>query len=427
MNFVRSKKLFRDARRYFPGGVNSPVRAFGAVGGSPLFIKKGRGSTIWDEDGNRFCDYVMSWGALILGHAAPVVVRAVLRAARDGSSFGAPTKAETALANEISRAIPSIKKLRFVSSGTEAAMSAVRLSRGFTQRNLVVKFEGCYHGHADSLLVKAGSGVATLGLPGSAGVTASLSRETIVCPFNDIAYFRRVIARHGRSIACVIIEPVAANMGVVLPREGFLQEVRRLTRRNGIVLVFDEVITGFRLHYGGAQDLYNVEPDLTCLGKVIGGGLPIGAYGGRKDIMSGVAPEGNVYQAGTLSGNPVAVAAGLAALGELKRKDYSAFNRKAEVFAREIGERLKSCGQKVVVNRAGSLFTVFFTDRPVVDFKTARTSDTDLFRRYFWHMLRRGVNLSPSQFEAQFLSFSHSDQDLARTLDALELAAGCLK
>ena len=418
MKMDRSKQLYKEASRYFPGGVNSPVRAFGSVGGTPLFIKKGLGSGIMDEDGNRYLDYVMSWGALILGHAAPEVVKAVEAAVKNGSSFGAPTKAETELAKLISQAIPSIQKMRFVSSGTEATMSAIRVSRGFTGRNKIIKFDGCYHGHCDSLLVKAGSGAATQGIPGSAGVTDSLSRDTIVCPYNDTEYFRKTVLKYQKEIACVIVEPVAANMGVVKPFEDFLGEVRCLTAKHGIVLIFDEVISGFRFHFGGVQSLQKINPDLTCLGKIIGGGLPIGAYGGRKDIMDRVEPLGDVYQAGTLSGNPLAVAAGCAALGALKKKNYLALNELTATLCLGLEEQFRSRKVPVSINRAGSLFTVFFTDKPVSDFKTAQHSDTKKYARYFWSMLRQGINLPPSQFEAQFLSFSHTPKDIEATVKA---------
>ncbi len=420
MKVERSRKLYKEASRYFPGGVNSPVRAFGSVGGTPLFIKKGLGSTIYDEDGNRYLDYVMSWGALILGHAAPEVVKAVEAAVKNGSSFGAPTKAETELAKVIAQAIPSIQRMRFVSSGTEATMSVIRLSRGFTGRNKIIKFDGCYHGHCDSLLVKAGSGAATQGIPGSAGVTKDLSRDTLVCPYNDIEYFRKVVLKYAEEIACVIVEPVAANMGVVLPHEDFLGEIRKLTAKHGIVLIFDEVISGFRFHFGGVQTLQKIRPDLTCLGKIIGGGLPSGAYGGRKDIMDCVAPLGPVYQAGTLSGNPVAVAAGLAVLGVLKNKDYAALDQMTAELCLGLTEQFDRNGVPVTINRAGSLFTVFFTSKPVTDFKSAKNADTAKYAKYFWSMLRQGVNLPPSQFEAQFLSFSHSERDARKTINAAD-------
>ncbi len=419
MTLECSRKLYREACRYFPGGVNSPVRAFGAVGGNPLFIKKGAGARITDADGNTYIDYVMSWGALILGHAAPEVVAAVRKAVGLGSSFGAPTQAESELAQVISKAIPSMERLRFVSSGTEAAMSAIRLSRGFTGRDKIIKFDGCYHGHADSLLVKAGSGAATQGIPGSAGVTASLSRDTMVCPYNDIDTFRKVVIKNAASIACVIIEPVAANMGVVTPDAAFLKEVRDLTARHGIVLIFDEVITGFRFHFGGVQTLQKITPDLTCLGKIIGGGLPIAAYGGKKEIMACIAPSGPVYQAGTLCGNPVAVAAGLAMLKVLKTKNFAALDQRTERLCQGLKERFSRRKINITINRCGSLFTVFFTPGPVTDFTTAKASDTTRYAAYFHTMLKAGINLPPSQFEAQFVSFSHTDKDIAATLRGL--------
>ncbi|MBF0386389.1 MAG: glutamate-1-semialdehyde 2,1-aminomutase [Candidatus Omnitrophica bacterium] len=422
MKCVRSKQLYKEALKYFPGGVNSPVRAFGAVGGTPLFIKKGLGAVIQDEDGNKYVDQVMSWGALILGHANPVVVKAVSDAVRNGSSFGAPTSSETELARIIGQAIPSMERMRFVSSGTEATMSAIRLSRGFTGRNKIIKFAGCYHGHCDSLLVKAGSGAATQGIPGSAGVSAVISGDTLVCPYNDLAYFRRLIARFAKDLACVIIEPVAANMGVVLPREDFMHEVRNLTAKHGILLIFDEVISGFRFHFGGVQTLQNIRPDLTCLGKIIGGGLPIGAYGGRKDILARVAPLGDVYQAGTLSGNPLAVAAGLAVLNTLKKSDYTILDQRTLELCQGLTEQFKHNKTPVVINRAGSLFTIFFTARPVTDFASACQADPDRYARFFWTMLRQGINLPPSQFEAQFLSFSHT----SRNIDQILTSAGKL-
>lgn len=418
MKVERSKKFYKEALSYFPGGVNSPVRAFGSVGGTPLFIRKGLGARIQDEDGNSYLDYVMSWGALILGHAAPAVVKAVEGAVKDGSSFGAPTKAETELAKMISRAIPSIEKMRLVSSGTEAAMSAVRLSRGFTGRDKIIKFDGCYHGHGDSLLVKAGSGAATQGIPGSAGVTRGSSRDTLVCPYNDIEYFRKVVLKYPKEIACVIVEGVPANMGVVRPHEDFLGEIRKLTLKHGILLVYDEVISGFRFHFGGVQTLQKIKPDLTCLGKIIGGGLPIGVYGGRKEIMDCVAPLGEVYQAGTLSGNPLAVAAGLAALGALKNKDYTELDQRTATLCLGLAEQFRRNREPVTINRAGSIFTVFFTSKAVTDFKSARRADTAKYAKYFRLMLSHGVNLPPSQFEANFLSFSHTDGDIGLTIDA---------
>jgi len=416
MKRLRSRALYKEAQKYMPGGVNSPVRAFKAVGGTPLFIKRGIGSRICDEDGNEFLDYVMSWGALILGHAPAAVARAIAEAGRRGTSFGAPTKAETELAQLITRAFPSIEKMRLVNSGTEATMSAIRLSRGFTGREKLIKFEGCYHGHSDSLLVKAGSGGATFSIPDSAGVPRGVSRDTIVARYNDLDAFSKIVKQRRREIACVIVEPVAANMGVVLPAHGFLSGVRELTARYGIVLIFDEVICGFRLGFGGAQTLYGITPDLTCLGKIIGGGLPIGAYGGREEIMECVAPCGTVYQAGTLSGNPVAVSAGLAVLRALSRLDYGEIEWKTEHLCNGLGERLRSKGARITINRIGSMFTVFFTGAGVTDYRSAKKSDVRAYARFFRAMLEMGVNLPPSQFEANFLSFSHTRADIDETI-----------
>lgn len=416
MKTKKSSALYRKALRRMPGGVNSPVRAFKAVGGTPLFIRRARGSKIYDEDGNKLLDYVMSWGAIILGHAHPAVSRAIRRAARNGTSFGAPTGGESELAGLITGAFPSIERLRLVNSGTEAAMSAIRLSRGFTGREKLIKFEGCYHGHADSLLVKAGSGGATFAVPDSAGVPRGVSGDTIVVPYNDLDALRRIIGERHAEIAAVIIEPVAANMGVVPPANGFLAGVRELTSRHGIVLIFDEVISGFRLGYGGAQERYAVSPDLTCLGKIIGGGLPVGLYGGRREIMEHVAPCGPVYQAGTLSGNPVAVAAGIATLRALSRLDYRKLEATTEALCNGLHEQLRKKDAGVTINRAGSMFTVFFTNHAVTDFKTARRSDTRAYARYFHQMLAQGVNLPPSQFEANFLSFSHTHGDIRATV-----------
>ncbi len=422
MKHSRSRRLFKEALRLMPGGVNSPVRAFRAVGGDPLFIRRGKGARIFDEDGNGFIDYVMSWGALLLGHADPAVVAAVREATELGTSFGAPTAAENDLGNVIRGAIPSIQKLRLVSSGTEAAMSAVRLSRAFTKRELIVKFSGHYHGHSDGLLMKAGSGSATLGLPDSAGLPAAARGGTIVCPYNDLKKFKQIVRRHGRRIAAVIMEPVCANMGLVLPEEGFLEEIRKITRRQGIVLIFDEVITGFRLRFGGAQNLLGVEPDLTCLGKIVGGGLPIGVYGGRKEIMDLVSPLGPVYQAGTLSGNPVAVRAGLASLRRLSLRDYAALDARTEAVCQGLAEGLKRKKTAFRINRFGSLFTVFFTPNAVRDFQGALSCDAGTYGRYFRAMLENGVYLPASQFEACFMSFAHTTEDVEKTREALNKA-----
>lgn len=414
-----SKRLFRQAKIFIPGGVNSPVRAFKAVGANPLFIAKGRGSKIEDADGNSFIDYVMSWGALILGHSHPQVISVIKQACARGTSFGAPTQNETELARLICRAIPSIQMLRLVSSGTEATMSAIRLSRGYTGKDMVVKFSGNYHGSHDSVLVKAGSGATTLGHPDSAGVPKSLARQTLVLPYNDIDSAARIIKSRHKEIACVIVEPVSANMGLVLPKQGFLPGLRELTKRYGIVLIFDEVICGFRLAFGGAQTLHKIKPDLTCLGKIIGGGLPIGAYGGKAEIMRHLAPVGHVYQAGTLSGNPVSVSAGIATLRMLSKLDYRQLDRDCAILCNGLSEELNRQGVKFVLNRAGSMFTVFFTDRQkVFDYESALSSDTAKYARYFRSMLNQGIYLPCSQFEANFLSFAHTQQDIRETLKA---------
>ncbi len=418
MRFDKSKKHFEDALAAMPGGVSSPVRAYRAVGGHPLFIRRGRGSKLYDEDGNGFIDYVMSWGALVLGHADPSVVRAIRAAAGRGTSYGAPTSQETKLCRLISAAIPSIERLRLVNSGTEATMSAIRLSRGFTGRDKIIKFEGCYHGHSDGLLVRAGSGAMTCGVPDSAGVPRGIADETIVCPYNDVDSIASIIRKRHREIACVIVEPVCANMGVVLPRDGFLAALRELTAAHGIVLIFDEVITGFRLTYGGAQKLYNVSPDLTCLGKIIGGGLPIGAYGGRAEIMERLSPAGPVYQAGTLSGNPIAVNSGLAALKELAHLDYRALDERTQLLCDGMVEGMKREGVGFTLNRAGSMFTLFSTSSEVTDYQGAKRADTAAYARYFWSMLKKGINLPPSQFEANFLSFKHSRNDIKQTISS---------
>ncbi len=414
-----SRKLFRQAKKVIPGGVNSPVRAFRSVGGTPLFVAKTKGATVTDADGNTFLDYVSSWGPMILGHAHPKIVSAIHKAAGRGTSYGAPTAGEVALANLIRKAFPSIEMVRLVSSGTEAAMSAVRLARGFTGRDRIVKFEGCYHGHADSMLVKAGSGALTFGQPDSPGVPGDTAKHTLTATFNDAASVRRLFERNRGEIAAVIVEPIPGNMGVVLPTPGFLDELREMTRTAGALLIFDEVITGFRVAYGGAQELFGIAPDLTVLGKIIGGGLPVGAFGGRRDVMAALSPEGPVYQAGTLSGNPLAVAAGLAALTELARKNTY---RKLEEKADYLGEGLQGVFQKADLptwtNRVGSMWTTFFQEGPVVDYATAKKSDTAAYGRYFHRMLDRGVYLAPSQFEAGFVSLAHTRRDLDRTIAA---------
>jgi glutamate-1-semialdehyde 2,1-aminomutase len=408
-----SESLFDRAQRSIPGGVNSPVRAFRSVGGKPLFIARGDGPHIFDADGNEYVDYVGSWGPLLLGHRHPAILAALEEAAKSGTSFGAPTEREIELAEAIRDAVPSIEMVRLVNSGTEATMSAIRLARGFTGRDLTVKFEGCYHGHVDSLLVKAGSGVATLGLPDTAGVPKGFADTTIALPFNSAEAVEQAFREHGARIASVIVEPVAGNMGCVPPKPGFLAALREFTERYGALLIFDEVMTGFRVAWGGAQQLYGIRPDLTTLGKVIGGGLPIAAYGGRADVMAKIAPLGPVYQAGTLSGNPMAVAAGLAMLRHLKDHPevYSTLERN--------GARLQAAApREITVNRVGSMFTYFFTDQRVTDYDSAKTSDTARFGDYFRFMLDRGVYLAPSQFEAAFLSAAHTDEDITRTVEA---------
>ena len=413
----RSEDLFERALKRIPGGVNSPVRAFRSVGGKPLFISRGDGARIWDVDGNEYIDYVGSWGPLLFGHRSPEVAAALERVLSTGTSFGAPTEREVELAELICRLVPSIEKVRLVNSGTEATMAAIRLARGFTGRDRIVKFDGCYHGHGDSLLVKAGSGVATLGLPDSPGVPQALAALTTVLPFNDVNALEREFSGHGSEIACVIVEPVVGNMGCVPPRSGYLQALREVTSKSGALLLFDEVMTGFRVAAGGAQELYGIHPDLTTLGKVIGGGLPVGAYGGRADIMERVAPAGPVYQAGTLSGNPLAVAAGLAMLQRIEKEEpYS----KLEVLGSRLEAGLRLPG--VRVNRVGSMFTVFFTEKDVVDFDTAKTCDTRRFNAYFESMLRQGVYLPPSQFEAAFISAAHTVEDVDKTIAAARVA-----
>ena len=408
-----SQEALRRAQKVLPGGVNSPVRAFGAVGGAPPFIARAKGARIVDADGNRYIDYVGSWGPLILGHAHPAVVKAVREAAARGTTFGAPTTAEVELAELLRGAVPSMEMVRLVSSGTEACMSALRVARAFAGREAIVKFAGCYHGHADGLLVKAGSGASTFGVPTSPGVPAATAAKTIVLPYNDVGALRAALHRRWREIAAVIVEPVAGNMGVVLPGPDFLGELRRLTARHGIVLVFDEVISGFRATWGGVQKIFGVRPDLTCLGKIVGGGMPLAAYGGRRDIMALVSPVGPVYQAGTLSGNPVAVAAGLAQLRWLRA--HPDVYAKLEMLGAQLEAGLAPLGR---VNRFGSLLTLFFADRPVHDWESARRSDTKAFARFFHHMLERGVYLPPSQFEAWFVSAAHTAADIESTVRA---------
>ena len=423
----RSKALFARALKRIPGGVNSPVRAFRSVGGEPRFIKSGRGARVVDADGKSYIDYVGSWGPLILGHGAAPVREALRKQIDLGTSFGASTEQEIVLAEMICKAFPSIEKVRLVNSGTEAVMSAIRVARAFTGRNKILKFDGCYHGHADGLLVKAGSGVVTLGLPDSPGVPPQYSALTISAPYNDPETFERALACNRAEIAAVIVEPVAGNMGTVPPAKGFLQRLRKLTREDGALLIFDEVMTGFRVAYGGAQQLYGVKADLTCLGKIIGGGLPVGAYGGKREIMSWVAPEGPVYQAGTLSGNPLAVAAGIATLTALRKPGTY---RRLEQTTAGLVEGLRSAAAvrriPVQINRVGSMFTVFFTSTPVSDFATAKTSDTARYGKFFRSLLEQGIYLAPSQFEACFVSLAHSMKDVNATIRAAREAFAAL-
>jgi glutamate-1-semialdehyde 2,1-aminomutase len=414
-----SSDLFARAQKILVGGVDSPVRAFRAVGGQPLIIDRARGSRIFDADGHEYIDYVCSWGALILGHADPDVVAAIADQAARGTSYGMTSPLEIELGERIAAAVPSIERIRFVSSGTEATMSAVRLARGFTKRDLILKFEGGYHGHADSFLSEAGSGLATLGIAASPGVPAEFAALTLNAPYNDAAAVEQIFAKHTRKIAAVIIEPVAANMGVVPPAPGFLESLRQITERDGALLIFDEVITGFRLAYGGAQTAFGIRPDLTVLGKIIGGGLPVAAYGGRREIMELVAPLGPVYQAGTLSGNPLAMRAGLASLAKLSRPGfYAELARKAEILAAGLREALRESGVPGQVNAAGSLLTLFFAKDSVVNYADAKRSDVARFAAFFREMLSRGMFLAPSQFEALFVSAAHTDDDLDRTLVA---------
>ena len=423
MNNSQSQKLFLQAQQLFPGGVNSPVRAFRAVGGQPLFIDHGQGAYIYDVDGNRLIDYVLSWGPLILGHTHPAVLAAIAGTAARGTTFGAPCELEIELARQIQTFMPGLEMLRFVNSGTEATMSALRLARAFTGRTKILKFEGCYHGHADLLLVKAGSGVATLGLPDSPGVPAASTANSLVAPFNDLNTVQRLFDQSGSEIAAVIVEPVAGNMGVVPPASGFLEGLRRLTSQHGALLIFDEVMTGFRVHPGGAQTLFNIQPDLTTLGKVIGGGLPVGAYGGRKDIMALIAPSGPVYQAGTLSGNPLTMAAGAATLQQLQVSGvWENMERLAAQLGRGILAAAQGSGVNVVVQRVGTMFTTFFSGRPVRDWTGASQSSTRLYAQYFQAMLEQGVYLAPSQFEAGFLSTAHGEIEIEATIAAARQA-----
>ena len=416
-----SARMFQQARKVIPGGVNSPVRACRSVGCDPVFIERAQGSVVYDVDGNEYIDFVCSWGPMILGHAHPEILAAIAEAMQHGTSFGAPTPKEIELASMVVEALPSVEKVRFVSSGTEATMSAVRLARGYTGRKVIVKFDGCYHGHADSFLVKAGSGVITLGIPGSPGVPEEIVKNTVSIPYNNVEILEKTLRDGALDIACVIVEPVAGNMGCVAPAPGFLETLRALTAELGIILIFDEVITGFRLAYGGAQEYFGVTPDLTCLGKIIGGGLPVGAYGGRADIMDQVAPDGPVYQAGTLSGNPLAMAAGIATLKLLKKDGfYTQLNDKAAGFADRLREISERTNISVQLNQVGSLMTGFFTTEKVVDFESAMTADAARYGLHYRQMLSQGIYLAPSQFEVAFISAAQTEKQLEKGLEMTE-------
>jgi glutamate-1-semialdehyde 2,1-aminomutase len=420
----QSRKLQKRAEQFIPGGVNSPVRAFRSVGCDPVHIVRGQGSHIWDADGNEYVDYIGSWGPLILGHAAPAVIEALIAAARNGTSFGASTPAEADLAELVISAFPHMEKVRFVSSGTEATMSAIRLARGYTKRKYIVKFEGCYHGHSDALLVKAGSGIATLGIPGSAGVPEEFTQFTLALPYNDICALDQAFEKFKRQIACVIVEPVVGNMGCVPPARGYLEALRAVTKHDKALLIFDEVMTGFRLAYGGAQELYGIQPDLTTMGKIIGGGLPVGAYGGPSEIMNLIAPLGPVYQAGTLSGNPLAMAAGYATLSYLREHEdiYAKLDKLAGEVVDGVAAAAKDAGVTMCHNRVGSMFTWFFTEGPVTDWDSAAKCDTEAFGRFFRAMLEGGIYLPPSQFEAAFMGAAHSERDVQQTVAAAKQA-----
>jgi glutamate-1-semialdehyde 2,1-aminomutase len=414
----KSNIAFSEAKNYIPGGVNSPVRAFKSVGLTPFFAEKGLGSRIYDIDGNAFIDYVGSWGPLILGHAHPQVMEVLMETAAKGTSFGAPTLLETQMAKLVCERVPSIEMVRMVNSGTEATMSALRLARGYTGRSKIVKFEGCYHGHADALLIKAGSGVATLGLPDSPGVPESVAAQTITVPYNDLESIRLVFANYGEEISAVIVEPIAGNMGVVPPVDGFLKGLRAITLEYGSLLIFDEVMTGFRVDYRCAQGLYGIDPDLTCLGKVIGGGLPVGAYGGRRDIMEMIAPSGSIYQAGTLSGNPLAMAAGFTTLSLLQPSVYEELERKSARLAAGFIANAAEKGIASTINRVGSMICPFFTNQAVTNYEEAKTSNLALFNRYFANLLDLGVSVAPTQFEGMFVSAAHTDEDIDATIKA---------
>lgn len=426
-SYEKSEKAFKEAVELMPGGVNSPVRAFKSVKRNPVFMDSGKGSKIYDIDGNEYIDYVLSWGPLILGHANDQVVEAIKKVAEQGTSFGAPTLIENELAKLVKERVPSIEIIRMVSSGTEATMSAIRLARGYTGRNKIIKFEGCYHGHGDSLLIKAGSGVATLGLPDSPGVPEGVAANTITVAYNDLESIKYAFESFGDDIAGIIVEPVAGNMGVVPPRDGFLQGLREITEQYGALLIFDEVMTGFRVDYGCAQGYFGITPDLTCLGKVIGGGLPVGAYGGKAEIMNQVAPSGPIYQAGTLSGNPLAMTAGFQTLSQLTPDSYQQFILKADKLEAGLTAAAEKYEIPFTVNRAGSMIGFFFTNEEVVDYDSAKTSNLDYFAAFYNEMLEQGVFLPPSQFEGLFLSTALSDEDIAHTIKAAEIAFSKLK
>ncbi|MBB6445847.1 glutamate-1-semialdehyde 2,1-aminomutase [Bacillus benzoevorans] len=425
--YDKSIQAFKEAKTLMPGGVNSPVRAFKSVDMNPIFMESGKGSKIYDIDGNEYIDYVLSWGPLILGHANEQVVEALKKMTELGTSFGAPTLMENKLANLVKERVPSIEMVRMVSSGTEATMSALRLARGYTGRNIILKFEGCYHGASDSLLIKAGSGVATLGLPDSPGVPEGVAKNTITVPYNDLEGVKYAFEQHGKDIAGVIVEPVAGNMGVVPPQPGFLQGLRDLTSEYGALLIFDEVMTGFRVGYNCAQGYFNITPDITCLGKVIGGGLPVGAYGGRAEIMEKVAPSGTIYQAGTLSGNPLAMTAGYETLSQLTPADYKEFERKGDRLQAGIEAAAVKYQVPATVNRAGSMIGFFFTNEDVINYDTAKSSNLDFFAAYYREMANSGIFLPPSQFEGLFLSTTHSDEDIEKTIQAIEHAFSTLQ
>ena len=419
MNIVQSEKLFQKACEVMPGGVNSPVRAFKSVGGNPLFVKKASGSKIWDVDGNKYIDYVASWGPLIFGHAHPQIVDALKRQAELGTSYGASTELEIELAEQVVSLVPSLEIVRMVNSGTEAVMSAIRLARGVTGRDKIVKFEGCYHGHVDSMLVKAGSGLASLGIPECPGIVEDLAKNTLTLPFNNVKKVKELFAVEGNNIAGIIVEPIGGNMGVVPPKKGFLETLREVTTEAGAILIFDEVMTGFRVALGGAQSLYNVCPDLTCLGKVIGGGLPVGAYGGSKKLMDNIAPTGSIYQAGTLSGNPLAMTAGIEMLKLLSIPSvYDDLEYKSEKLCTGYKLNIEKLGIAARFTRVGSMFSMFFTDQDIVDFESAKSSDTHFFQSYFTALLEEGVYIAPSQFEAGFMSAVHTDEEIEQTIES---------